>query len=273
MALTGIERLVLVGCGKMGGALLEGWLALGLEARAVAVLDPSPPPEAEALIARAGIALNPPSPAIADVIVVAMKPQTMGAVLGSLAAWAGPETLVVSIAAGTPIKAFEAVFGPATAIVRSMPNTPASIGRGMTVGVANASASAEQRARAEALMSAVGAFDWVEDEDLIDAVTAVSGSGPAYVFHLVEALTAAGIAEGLPAALAAKLARGTVEGAGELLRRSALDPATLRQNVTSPGGTTAAALEHLMDPQDGLEPLMARAVSAARRRGKALGGS
>jgi pyrroline-5-carboxylate reductase len=271
-ALSDIRSLVLVGCGKMGGALLEGWLALGLPARAVTVLDPAPPADSAALLATHGIVPNPADVPQADVLVLAVKPQMMGAALDRLQARAGPDTLVVSIAAGTPIKRFEATFGADAAIVRAMPNTPASIGRGMTVGVANPSTSAAQKARAAALMSAVGTFDWVEDEALIDAVTAVSGSGPAYVFHLVEALAAAGMAEGLPEALAWTLARKTVEGAGELLHRSPLDPGTLRQNVTSPGGTTAAALAHLMDAQTGLPPLMRRAVGAARKRGEELGG-
>jgi pyrroline-5-carboxylate reductase len=152
-----------------------------------------------------------------------------------------------------------------------MPNTPAAIGRGITVAVANAAVSAPQKAVADALLRSAGAVEWVTDEALIDAVTAVSGSGPAYVFHLVEALAEAGIAAGLPEGLAQRLARETVSGSGELLHRSTLPPAVLRQNVTSPGGTTAAALEVLM-AGDGLAALMTRAVAAAKRRAGELAG-
>jgi pyrroline-5-carboxylate reductase len=268
----GFDRLVLAGCGKMGGALLEGWLARGCPGGALTVTDPSPAPETAALIAREGVALNPAAPAPADVLVVAVKPQVLDAALPGLAGWAGPRTLVVSVVAGKTIARFEQAFGASTPVVRTIPNTPAAVGRGMTVGVANAAARADDRALAERLLSAVGDFAWVDDEGLMDAATAVSGSGPAYVFHLVEALAAAGAAQGLPPELAAQLARRTVEGAGELLRQSTLDPARLRANVTSPAGTTAAALEHLMDPERGFPPLLARAVAAATRRGRELAG-
>jgi len=270
--LATLDRLVLLGCGKMGGAMLQGWLALGLRPAAVTILDPSPPPETRALAALHAIAINPAAATPADVLVVAIKPQMMAEVLPTVRPWVGPATTLVSVAAGTTIARFEAVFGASTRIVRTIPNTPAAVGRGMTVGVANAACAPADRDRAAALLSAIGAFDWIAEEVLMDAVTAVSGSGPAYVFHLVEALAAAGVAQGLPPALAAKIARVTVEGAGELLHRSELDPATLRQNVTSPGGTTAAALEHLMDPATGFPPLLARAVEAATRRGRELAG-
>jgi pyrroline-5-carboxylate reductase len=270
--LASIDRLVLVGCGKMGGAMLEGWLKLGLPPCAVRALDPKPPEEVARMLARAGIALNPTEAAPAEIVVVAVKPQVMDAVLPTIRGWVGPTTLIVSVAAGKTIATFESVFGPTTAIVRTIPNTPAAVARGMTVGVANAAVTAAQRATTETLLSAIGVFDWVDDEALIDVATAVSGSGPAYVFHLVEALAAAGAAQGLPPALAAKLARVTVEGAGELLHQSPLDPAILRQNVTSPGGTTAAALEHLMNPETGFAPLLARAVEAATRRARELAG-
>jgi pyrroline-5-carboxylate reductase len=157
------------------------------------------------------------------------------------------------------------------AIVRAMPNTPAAIGRGITVGVPNARVTADQRALADTLLRAVGAVEWVDDEGLIDAVTAVSGSGPAYVFLLAESLARAGAAAGLPADLSARLARATVSGAGELLHQSALDAATLRQNVTSPGGTTAAALGVLM-AESGLDPLLEKAVAAATKRSRELAG-
>jgi pyrroline-5-carboxylate reductase len=160
---------------------------------------------------------------------------------------------------------------PQAALVRAMPNTPAAIGRGITVAVANPRVSPDQRALVDALLSAVGAVEWITDEALMDAVTALSGSGPAYVFLLAEAMAHAGAAAGLPTALAATLARATVAGAGELLRRSPLDPATLRQNVTSPGGTTAAALDALM-AEDGLERLLTKAIAAATKRSRDLAG-
>jgi pyrroline-5-carboxylate reductase len=259
---------VLAGAGKMGGAMLSGWLAQGLDARGVAVIEPQPSEEITALAAK-GIRLNPSLPQIGDVatLVIALKPQTFrdaGAMLKSLA---GPSTLVVSIMAGTTIASIGQVCGGA--VVRAMPNTPAAIGRGITVAVAANGVSATQRATADALLRATGSVEWIDDESLMDAVTAVSGSGPAYVFLLAEELARAGVAAGLPAELAAKLARETVAGSGELLHRSELASATLRQNVTSPGGTTAAALEVLMD-SDGMQSLLTRAVAAAARRSREL---
>jgi pyrroline-5-carboxylate reductase len=179
--------------------------------------------------------------------------------------------VAVSIMAGQTLATLSGLLPPGAAIVRAMPNTPAAIGRGITVAVANAQVSAAQRTLAHRLLAAIGAVEWVADEALMDAVTAVSGSGPAYVFLLAEAMAAAGVAAGLPAELAARLARETVAGSGELLHRSELDPAILRQNVTSPGGTTAAALEVLMSPQ-GLAVLMQEAVAAATRRSRELAG-
>jgi pyrroline-5-carboxylate reductase len=263
--------LLLVGAGKMGGAMLEGWVALGLYPARVTVLEPQPSDELAALAAR-GLRLNPvrPAPAAPDVIVVAVKPQTAPEVAPILRQMTGPSTLVVSIMAGRTLQ-FLAHALPDRAIVRAMPNTPAAIGRGITVAVAIGNVSAEQRALAHRLLAATGAVEWVDDEGLLDAVTAVSGSGPAYVFLLAESLARAGVAAGLPEGLAARLARTTVAGSGELLHRSELDPALLRQNVTSPGGTTAAALAVLM-ADDGLEPLLKRAVAAATRRGRELAG-
>ena len=203
------------------------------------------------------------------VMLLAVKPQIMDAVFEPIAGHAGPGTLVLSIAAGRPIASFERHLAPGTAVVRAMPNTPAAIGRGITVCCPNAHVSAAQRAACEALLGAVGQVAWVDDEALIDPVTAVSGSGPAYVFLLAESLTKAGIAAGLAPELAAKLARATVTGAGELLNRSDLEASTLRQNVTSPGGTTAAALAVLMG-EGGLDELMTRAVRAATERGREL---
>lgn len=268
--------LLLAGAGKMGGAMLAGWLDRGLPPARVVVQDPSPPPEVESLIQRHGIRRAasvdrleaPPA-----VIVAAVKPQAMEAVLPGLAGLAGPQTLVLSIAAGKTIANFEGHFGAGAAIVRAMPNTPAAIGRGITGAVASRATSAAQKALATSLLEAVGEVGWVEDEALMDAVTAVSGSGPAYVFLLAEALAAAGRAQGLDAALADRLARATVAGAGELLHRSAESAEQLRRNVTSPGGTTAAALGVLMRADGGVPALLEEAVAAATKRGRELAGS
>ena len=260
--------LVLVGAGKMGGAMLDGWLALGLAPDKIAILEPTPSPDIAALAAR-GVRLNAPV-RDARVIVLAIKPQEAAAVVPTLKSMLG-DTLVVSVMAGKTLGFLQSALTPGTAIVRAMPNTPAAIGRGITVATANAKVTPAQRTLADTLLAAVGAVEWVADESLLDAVTAVSGSGPAYVFLLAESLAHAGAAAGLPADLAARLARATVAGSGELLHRSPLDAATLRQNVTSPGGTTAAALSVLM-AADGLDPLLAKAVAAATRRSKELAG-
>jgi pyrroline-5-carboxylate reductase len=263
--------ILLVGAGKMGSAMLEGWLALGLAADKIAVIEPQPTPEITALPAR-GLRINPLRAALGDVaaVVLAVKPQTAPEAMPSLASYVSASTAVVSIMAGRTLRFLEAALPPC-AVIRAMPNTPAAIGRGITVAVANPRTSAEQSALVHALLSAVGTVEWVTDEALMDAVTAVSGSGPAYVFLLAEAMAKAGAAAGLPPALAATLARATVAGSGELLHRSPLDAATLRQNVTSPGGTTAAALEVLMG-KDGLEPLMTEAIAAATKRSRELAG-
>ena len=263
--------LVLVGAGKMGGALLSGWLQLGLDPRKVIVIEPQASKPLVAL-KRRGLRVNPAvkTGGAAAVIVLAIKPQTAPQALPGLVPLLGAKTLVVSIMAGRTISFLERLL-PKAAIVRAMPNTPASIGRGITVACPNARVSAAQRALAHKLLAATGAVEWTNDEGLMDAVTAVSGSGPAYVFLLAEILGQAGKAAGLPAALADKLARATVAGAGELLHRSDLDAAALRTNVTSPGGTTAAALDVLMS-NDGLEPLLTKAVLAATKRGRDLAG-
>jgi pyrroline-5-carboxylate reductase len=271
-SLAGFSGTVLLaGAGKMGSALLEGWLALGLAADRIAVIEPQPASEITALTAR-GLRLNPARAALGDVsaIVVAVKPQTAPAAIPALAPFVGGSSVVVSIMAGRTLH-FLADALPNAALVRAMPNTPAAIGRGITVAVANARVSGSQHDLVHALLSAVGTVEWVADETLMDAVTALSGSGPAYVFLLAEAMARAGAAAGLPPALAATLARATVAGSGELLHRSPLDAATLRQNVTSPGGTTAAALDVLM-AKDGLEPLMTTAIAAATRRSRELAG-
>jgi pyrroline-5-carboxylate reductase len=258
--------IALAGAGKMGGAMLSGWLAGGLEAKRVVVIEPRPSAEISALAAR-GIRLNPKDVATVDTLVVAVKPQSFRDTGAQLKSLVGPATLVVSIMAGTTIASLNEVCGGA--VVRAMPNTPAAIGRGITVAVPSHNVSAAQRATADALLRATGSVAWVEDEGLMDAVTAVSGSGPAYIFLLAEELARAGVAAGLPEELATRLARETVTGSGELLHRSDLSAATLRQNVTSPGGTTAAALSVLM-AEDGLQQLMIRAIAAATARSKEL---
>lgn len=267
------SRLVLVGAGKMGGAMAQGWLAAGLSASSLTILEPNPSHEIALLAADRGVALNPrvaaPPP---EMLVLAVKPQSLDEVAPEIAALATEHTLVLSIIAGKTIANLLARLPQALAVVRAMPNTPASIGRGVTAAFANAEVDANQRGWCERLLSAVGAFFWLEDEDAIDAVTAISGSGPAYLFALTEALAAAGEKLGLSADLSMNLARGTVEGAAELMRREgATSPATLRRNVTSPGGTTAAALAVFEDAK-GLNDLMARATAAARARAAAMAG-
>ena len=261
------EGLVLLGCGKMGSALLAGWLAAGLPPTSVWVLDPNPSDWLKAT----GVHVNAGIPAAPAVALLAVKPQMMGAALPALQALGNGKTLVVSIAAGTSIAAFETVFGPQTPIVRTMPNTPAMVGRGITGIVGNAHAGARGLALAQELMQAVGQVVVLDNEAQIDAVTAISGSGPAYVFHLIEAMAQAGTALGLSPEVSMQLARATVCGAGELAHQSPDPAAQLRVNVTSPGGTTAAALAHLMDPDTGLAPLMRRAAQAAADRGAELG--
>jgi pyrroline-5-carboxylate reductase len=262
------STILLAGAGKMGGAMLTGWLARGLDPGRVVVIEPQPSEEIRALAAK-GVRLNPSAKDIGAVatLVVALKPQTFAEAGAGLKPFSGADTLVVSIMAGITIASLQRVCGGS--VVRAMPNTPAAIGRGITVAVAADNVSVAQRAVADALLRATGSVEWVDDEGLMDAVTAVSGSGPAYIFLLAEELARAGVEAGLPPELATKLARETVAGSGELLHRSDLPSATLRQNVTSPGGTTAAALEVLMG-EGGLQQLMIRAIAAATRRSKQL---
>lgn len=274
MSLPFNGAVLLAGAGKMGAAMLSGWLAQGLKPNDIVIQEPNLSGEAADLVARYGLCAGgvvevfDPPPAV---IVAAVKPQVMDQVFQPLAKHAGPDTVILSIAAGKSIASFEKHLKPGTAVVRAMPNTPAAIGRGITGAVANAHVTPAQKAACDALLSAVGEVVWVEDEGLIDAVTAVSGSGPAYVFLLAECMAEAGRRAGLDAETAIKLARATVSGAGELMQRSALPAATLRQNVTSPGGTTAAALAVLMRDTGGLQDLMTDAILAAQKRGRELG--
>ncbi|MDD9921443.1 MAG: pyrroline-5-carboxylate reductase [Boseongicola sp.] len=259
--------LVLLGCGKMGGAMLQGWLANDLPPSSVYVVDPFPAD----WLNSTGVHINAAVPTNPAVLVVAVKPQMMGDALPDVAALGGGETLVVSIAAGTTISHFEDVFGPETPIIRAMPNTPAAVGQGITALIGNDSSTAAQLDTAEALLAAVGKTVRLTSEDQMDAVTAVSGSGPAYVFHLIETMAAAGEAEGLPADLAMELALTTVAGAGALAEQSEDTPTQLRINVTSPNGTTQAALEVLMDETTGFPDVVTRGVAAAANRSRELG--
>jgi pyrroline-5-carboxylate reductase len=255
----------------MGAALLTGWLQRGLDPKTAVVVDPSPPDDSKAALAKVGLAALPIAPiTTASVMVIAVKPQIVRQVLHEQRGAVGPETVVLSIVAGTKIATLARGLGTER-IVRSMPNTPAQVRRGVTVAVAGNGVRAEDKELVAGLLTAVGSVGWVEDETLMDAVTAVSGSGPAYVFLLVETLAEAAEEAGLPADLAMRLARDTITGAGELLRQSDLPAGTLRQNVTSPNGTTAAALSVLMG-EGGLKPLMVKAVEAARKRSQELAG-
>jgi pyrroline-5-carboxylate reductase len=265
--------LVLVGAGKMGGAMLEGWLKAGADPKMIVALDPGPPPEVLALLAKHGIRHNPDVASITDaqVFLVAVKPQVMDDVLAPLHALGAAKPLVLSVVAGKTIAKLAEHFGADASIIRTMPNTPAAIGRGITAMVGNEFVSASQLALAEQLLATIGEVVRVDSEEQIDWVTGVSGSGPAYVFFMTECLTAAGVKLGLSPKLAEQLARATVAGSGELMRSSGIDAATLRQNVTSPKGTTYEALQVLM-ADDGLAPLMEKAVAAAARRSKELAG-
>jgi pyrroline-5-carboxylate reductase len=262
--------LLLVGAGKMGQAMLEGWLARGLDPKKLIVIEPQPAESVQALPTR-GVALNPASPPKAAAIVIAVKPQTAPEAVSPLKAQVAPGALVVSIMAGRTLGFLREYLSPEIALVRAMPNTPAAIARAITVACAGPQVTQAQRELATCLLGAIGSVEWVGDEGLMDAVTALSGSGPAYVFLLAEAMAKAGVAAGLPPALAERLARETVAGSGELMHRSPLDAATLRQNVTSPGGTTAAALEVLMGP-GGFDRLLTDAIVAATRRSRELAG-
>ncbi len=264
--------LLLIGCGKMGGALLGGWLERRVEAASITVIEPLT--QSAARFERAGVSLVSDSGALpADyapaVVVFAVKPQQMDSVMPGHARFARAGTVFLSIAAGKTIAYYQGHLGGKAAVVRAMPNTPAAVGRGMTVLCANPQVSPAQRETCAALLEAVGEVAWVEEESLLDPVTAVSGGGPAYVFLLIECLAQAGVEAGLPEELAMRLARATVAGAGELVHRAAEPASTLRENVTSPGGTTLEALKVLMAP-DGLQPLLNRAIAEATRRSREL---
>lgn len=272
MSFTLQGPLLLAGVGKMGGAVLSGLLARGLKPERILVQDPAPSAEMAALLAKHGIRCAPAIDALGEppsIILLAVKPQMMDEALAPLAKHAGPDTLVLSIAAGRSLQSIEAQLPERTSVIRAMPNTPAAIGRGITVAAPNLHVSPAQRKLAHELLSSLGKVLWVEDESLLDPVTAVSGSGPAYVFLLVECLAEAGQAAGLDAELAEELARATVTGSAALLDQTDLHVSKLREHVTSPGGTTAAALAILNGPE-GLRPLLKAAVAEATKRGREL---
>ncbi|MBY6164060.1 pyrroline-5-carboxylate reductase [Mameliella alba] len=257
--------LALLGCGKMGSAMLAGWLARGLPASSVRVQDPYP----SDWLKEQGVLINEGFGDSPAVVLIAVKPQMMGEALPALQSLPKGDTLFVSVAAGTPITTYEAYLG-GVPIVRAMPNTPAAVGKGITAIIGNSHATAAHLDQAEDLLSAVGEVVRLESESQMDAVTGVSGSGPAYVFHMIECLAKAGEAEGLAPDLAMSLARATVAGAGALAKESGEDPAQLRRNVTSPNGTTQAGLDVLMDEDKGLPPLIRATVAAASNRSKEL---
>ena len=264
-------KLVLLGAGKMGGAMMEGWLAAGVVPSQLVVFDPAPPKEIVSLIKNHGLSHNPDIASLTnvDVILTAVKPQIMDKALETVLPLKSQNPLILSIAAGKTIASFEAHFGKGASIIRTIPNTPAAVGRGITAMAANSNVSKAQTELASTLLASIGDVVTVSDEDQIDAVTGLSGSGPAYVFYMTECLAKAGEAQGLNPVLAMQLARATVEGAGELMRATGIEAQTLRQNVTSPNGTTHAGLEVLM-AKDGLEMLMEKTVEAATRRSREL---
>ncbi|NML73007.1 pyrroline-5-carboxylate reductase [Rhizobium sp. S-51] len=272
MSSTTMGHVVLVGAGNMGGAMLSGWLKSGVPGSSVTVIDPGPSASMMAQINEAGATYSKEVPADlkAGILFLAVKPQVMEAVLPPLKPLVGPDTVVVSVAAGKTLSFMETHLGKA-AMVRAMPNTPAMIGRGVTGAFANPAVNADQRDIVHRLLKVSGPVEWLDSEDQINAVTAVSGSGPAYVFYLVECMAEAGRKAGLQADLAMRLARETVAGAGELLHQSPDAASRLRQNVTSPAGTTAAALSVLM-ADDGMQPLFDKAIEAARVRAEELAG-
>tara|TARA_B100001059_G_scaffold63863_5_gene59821 strand:+ start:1885 stop:2718 length:834 start_codon:yes stop_codon:yes gene_type:complete len=260
--------LVLLGCGKMGSALLKGWLADGINAKSINIIEPNPTKWLKKI---PEINLNKKLPEAPAVVVLAVKPQMMKEALSKIKKLRDTETIFLSIAAGSTIHMFEAELGADSKIIRAMPNTPASVNKGITALIGNNSTTEADIALSEKLLGAVGQTVRLTEEAQMDAVTAISGSGPAYVFYLVEALAKAGEVQGLSPSLSMKLARATIVGAGVLTELSLEEPSQLRINVTSPGGTTQAALEVLMDKEIGISPLINQAVNAAAMRSKELG--
>ncbi|MEQ8585654.1 MAG: pyrroline-5-carboxylate reductase [Thalassobaculaceae bacterium] len=270
------KPLVLIGCGKMGGAMLAGWLESGEADGGVHVVEPNRDAMGDlaehAKVTVHASAADLPGDLAPGVVILAVKPQMMDDALVPLATLTASGAYFLSIAAGKTIGYFEGRLGASAPIVRAMPNTPAAVGRGITAYVANRHVSDDQKAQAHRLLEAVGEAVEAEQEAQIDAVTALSGGGPAYVFLLIETLAAAGVKSGLPEDMAMRLARSTVSGSGELARQSTEAAAQLRINVTSPGGTTAEALKVLMDEKTGIQPIFDAAIAAATARSKELAG-
>ena len=260
-------KVLLIGCGKMGGAMLAGWRQW--EGFQAVVVEPKAPVETGPSVALVASESEIDRDFAPDAVIIAVKPQEMDKVAPHYRRYVRKDTVFLSIAAGKTIATFEDYWGDDAAIVRAMPNTPAAVGRGVTVLVANGNVAEAQRTLCQQLLEAVGSVEWVEDEGLLDAVTAVSGGGPAYVFLLIEALADAGVAAGLPRDLSDSIARATVEGSGELSRQASEPPETLRKNVMSPGGTTAEAVG-VLDADDGIRPLFERAIAAATKRSREL---
>ncbi len=261
--------LVLLGCGKMGSAMLKGWLEAGVLPSSTTVIDPYPSDWLKSLEDH-GLNLNKQLPESPAVCILAVKPQMMGDAVPQVVALGDGGTVFISVAAGTNLNTLRTLVGEDNPIIRAMPNTPAAIGRSITALIQNNHCSAGNMAMAQELLTAVGQTVVLENEDQMDAVTAVSGSGPAYVFHLIECLARAGAEQGLPEALAMQLAKATVGGSGQLAEETGVSPSQLRSNVTSPNGTTAAALDVLMDEKYGMPPLLSRAVAAAKKRSEEL---
>ncbi|MDP4991449.1 MAG: pyrroline-5-carboxylate reductase [Marivita lacus] len=258
--------LVLLGCGKMGSAMLEGWLAGGLPTTSVWVTDPNPSDWVRAQ----GVHLNEDLPDSPAIVLVAVKPQMMRDALPTLKLLGNGDTTFLSVAAGITIATFEQMLGDSTPVIRSIPNTPAAVKQGITAIIGNAHVTEHQMQMAETLLSAIGQTVRLETEDQMDAVTGLSGSGPAYVFHMIECLARAGEAQGLDSELAMTLAKATVAGSGALAMQADETPSQLRVNVTSPNGTTQAGLNVLMDEDTGLPPLIAKTIDAATKRSKEL---
>ena len=259
--------IVMLGCGKMGSAMLAGWIARGLAPASVHVIDPAP----SDWLRKQGVVLGADLPSDPALVLLAVKPQIMGDALPQVRQFAGGATVFLSVAAGITLSWFETALGVDTPIIRSIPNTPAAIGKGITALIGNAAVREKDLGLAEALLSAIGQTVRLTAEDQMDAVTGVSGSGPAYVFYMIDALAAAAEAQGLPADMAMQLAKATVAGAGALAESTTESPEQLRVNVTSPNGTTQAGLGVLMDARTGLTPLMVQTVTAATQRSRELG--
>ena len=253
------RRITLIGAGRMGRALATGWMA-GPGRASLAIVDPSPDEEVR-LWERLGSVTVNPAPATARTLVLAVKPQVFHAISDTLQAWAGPDTLVLSIMAGIPLTTLEETF-PLSRVIRAMPNTPGAVGAGVTLISAPKSADEADIARVRDLLTPLGQVEGPMNEGDLTVATAISGCGPAYAFLLVEAMANAGTAHGLDKDLSTRLARETVIGAAKLLADSGSDPDHLRQEVTSPGGVTSAALSVLM-AADGLPSKMRAAVAAA----------